>query len=124
MTPANSATGAKVASERQVGVGDDDLGRRRRRPAGDAVGDRAVEPEARRPDAPSAPSRLGPGGDVVVVAHDADRQRGGGGEHPRRQVPGERRPLGAGQDRRSAGAWLGERLDRDQDTRVAHAAGV
>ena len=48
------------------------------REGGDPVGHRAVEAPARAPDDRGAGGR-GPGRDLVVVAHDRDRQRRGGG---------------------------------------------
>ena len=86
---------------------------------GEAVGDRAVEAVARPPeDLRAGPLR--PVGDLVVVAHDVDGQRRGGGDDPLGHAPGQLGPLGRTEHAGQPALGGAEALDRHQDS-GAHA---
>ena len=112
---------------RQVGVGDDHDGDPAAGEVGDTLLDRTVEAAPGLPQH-ACPDPGGPVGDVVVVAHHPDRQRGGGPHDRGGHRPGELGPLGRGESPGEAALGVPERLHRDQDgdapCRLGHGASV
>ncbi len=109
----------QACGEREIRVGDD------RQPdafggqLGDTGHDGGRQSESWRPS-DAGTVREGPGGDLVVVADHEDLERGGGGDHPRSQLLGERLAGICAEHRREAVFRSAEGLHGDEHAACRH----